>query len=230
MPETLTLWSQNPSWIKSGFPSNLLVSSETTFLILALILLTSTCRSPQAEVVRWHGHLGQQVISFFMVTESSWLSRRSIYWEEIPGCNFFTMKSETVLSFWTSVWTQEPTYILTYLLTYLLTPWSRVLLEKLTSKLVKKFPAFMEPESPSPYPQVPATCPYPEPIPVPTTSFNFMKIHLNIILLSTSWSPQWTLFLRLPHQHPVHTSVLSHTRHMPCPSHSFRFYHPHSIG
>ena len=39
---------------------------------------------------------------------------------------------------------------------YLLTPWSRVLLEKLTSKLVKKFPTFMEPESPSPYPQVPA--------------------------------------------------------------------------
>jgi hypothetical protein len=27
------------------------------------------------------------------------------------------------------------TYLLTYLLTYILTPWSRVLLEKLTSKL-----------------------------------------------------------------------------------------------
>ena len=40
--------------------------------------------------------------------------------------------------------------------------------EKLTNKLlqlVKKFPAFREPESPSPYPQVPATCPYPEPTP-----------------------------------------------------------------
>ena len=49
--------------------------------------------------------------------------------------------------------------------TCLLTPWSRVLLEKLISKLVKKFPAFMEPESPSPYPQVPAICPYPEPTP-----------------------------------------------------------------
>jgi len=34
-------------------------------------------------------------------------------------------------------------YLLPYLLTYLLTPWSRVLLEKLTSlQLVKKFPAF----------------------------------------------------------------------------------------
>ena len=36
---------------------------------------------------------------------------------------------------------------------------------QLTLQLVKKFPAFMEPESPSPYPQVPATCPYPEPTP-----------------------------------------------------------------
>jgi hypothetical protein len=32
-----------------------------------------------------------------------------------------------------------------------------------TLQLVKKFPAFMEPESPSPYPLVPPTCPYPEP-------------------------------------------------------------------
>ena len=51
---------------------------------------------------------------------------------------------------------------------YLLTPWSRVLLEKLTSKLCslfKKFPAFMEPESSSPYPQLLATRPYPEPTP-----------------------------------------------------------------
>jgi hypothetical protein len=32
-------------------------------------------------------------------------------------------------------------------------------------QLVKKFPAFMKPESSSPYPQVPATCPYPEPTP-----------------------------------------------------------------
>ena len=32
-------------------------------------------------------------------------------------------------------------------------------------QLVNKFPAFMEPESPSPYTQVPATCPYIEPTP-----------------------------------------------------------------
>ena len=51
----------------------------------------------------------------------------------------------------------------------------------------------MEPESPSPYPQVPV------PIlsqlhPVPMTPSNFLKIHLNIVLPSTSWCPQWSLF------------------------------------
>jgi hypothetical protein len=38
------------------------------------------------------------------------------------------------------------------------------------------------------------------------------------------------LSLRLSHQHPLHTSILPHTRHMPCPSHSSRFYHPYNIG
>jgi hypothetical protein len=114
-------------------------------------------------------------------------------------------------------------------LTYLLTPWSRVL-EKLTSKLcslVKKFPAFMEPESPSPYPQVPAICPpwansIQSPRPPPTS----WRSILNYPPIYVLWSPQWPLSLRLPHQHPVHASLLPHTRHMPCPSHSSRFYHP----
>jgi len=53
---------------------------------------------------------------------------------------------------------------LTDLLTYLFTPWSRVLLEKPTSfQLVKKFPAFLEPECSLPHSQVPATCHYPGP-------------------------------------------------------------------
>jgi hypothetical protein len=79
----------------------------------------------------------------------------------------------------------------------------------------------MEPEVSLPYSQVPATCPYPEPT-LPTTPSNFLKIHLNIILPSTSGSPQCSLSLWLPHQHPVHTSLLPHTRHMPRPSHSSR--------
>jgi hypothetical protein len=56
-------------------------------------------------------------------------------------------------------------YRINFKATYVLNPWSIIILEKLSSELVKKFPAFMEPESSSPYPQVPATCPYPEPTP-----------------------------------------------------------------
>jgi len=61
------------------------------------------------------------------------------------------------------------------------------------------------------------------------TPSHFLKIHLNIILLSKSGSPQWSLSLRFPHQNPLHPSPLPHTRHMPHPSHSSRFYHPHNI-
>ena len=40
------------------------------------------------------------------------------------------------------------------------------------------------------------------PIHIPTCFF--LKIHLNIILLSTSSSPKWSLSLRFPHQDPIH--------------------------
>jgi hypothetical protein len=33
---------------------------------------------------------------------------------------------------------------------------------------------------------------------------------------------------RFPDQHSVYTSPLTHTRYMPCPSHS-RFYHPNNV-
>jgi hypothetical protein len=99
-------------------------------------------------------------------------------------------------------------------------------------QLVKKFPTFLW------NPKVPYRthkCPPPVPIlsrlyPVPTPQSNLLEIHLNIIFPSMSGSPQWPLSLWFPHQHPVHTSVLPHTRHMTRPSHSSRFYHPHNIG
>ena len=63
----------------------------------------------------------------------------------------------------------------------------------------------MEPEGSLPYSQVTAICPYPEPTP---SSPHFLKINLNIILPSMSWSSQWTLSFRFPHQNLVHTSPL----------------------
>ena len=78
-------------------------------------------------------------------------------------------------------------------------------------------------------------CPPPVPfltqlIPVHNPTYHFLKIHLNIILPSTPGFPQWCLSPRFPKQNPVHVSPLSHTRYMPRPSHSSRFYHTKNIG
>jgi len=77
-------------------------------------------------------------------------------------------------------------------------------------------------------------CPPPVPIlsqlaPVHTPSSHFLKIHLNIILPSTPGSSKWYLSFRFLHQNPVHLSPLPHTRYIPGPSHSSRFYQPHNI-
>jgi hypothetical protein len=78
-------------------------------------------------------------------------------------------------------------------------------------------------------------CPPPVPIlrqldSVHTPTSHFLKIHLNIITLSTPGSPKWSLSLRFPHQNPVHASPLTHSRYMRHPSHSSQFYHPNNIG
>ena len=91
-------------------------------------------------------------------------------------------------------------------LTYLLTPWSRALLEKLTGfEASQEIPRILW--NPKVHYRI-HKCPPPVPIlsqlhPVSTPS-HILKIHLDIILPSTSGSP---------HQNPVHTSPLPHVCH-----------------
>jgi hypothetical protein len=66
--------------------------------------------------------------------------------------------------------------------------------------------------------------------PVHTPTSYSLKIHRNIIHPSTPGSPNWSPSLRFPHRNPVHVSHLPNPSYMPLPSHSSRFYHPHSSG
>ena len=117
--------------------------------------------------------------------------------------------------------------------TYLLTPWCRVLLEKLTVlQLVKKFPAFHGTRNvhyrTHKRPPTVSILGQPNPVHIPTS--HLLEIHPNIIHPPMPRSPQWSPSLRFPHQDPIHPPLLTHTHHMPSPSHSSRFYHPHNIG
>ena len=66
--------------------------------------------------------------------------------------------------------------------------------------------------------------------PVHTHTSHFLPIHLNIILPSTPGSPKWSHSLTFPHQKPIYTSPVPHTRYMFRPSHSSLFDHPNNIG
>ena len=65
--------------------------------------------------------------------------------------------------------------------------------------------------------------------PVHTSTSYFLKIHLNIILLSMPRSAKWSLYLRFPHKTPVNTSPLPHTCYMPRPPHSSLLDHLNNI-
>ena len=69
---------------------------------------------------------------------------------------------------------------------------------------------------------------HPNPVHIPTS--HLLEIRPNTIRPSTPRSPQWSLSFRFPRQDPIHPTLLTHTRYMPSPSHSSRFYHPHNIG
>ena len=115
----------------------------------------------------------------------------------------------------------------------ILTPWCRVLLEQLTW-----FAASQEIPRISRNPKVhyrthklpPSVSILGQPNSVHIPTSHLLEIHPNIIHPSTTTSLQWFLSLRFPHQDPIHPLLLIHTRNMPSPSHSSRFYHSHNIG
>ena len=122
-------------------------------------------------------------------------------------------------------WVQETytylhSYLLIYLLTHSLTPWSRALLETpVGSQLVKKIPCILWSLKVHYCIQ---KCPQPVPIlshidPYHALTFHFLKIHLNIIVLSMPGYSKWSPTLRFLHQNPVYTSSLPHTCYMPHP-------------
>jgi len=53
----------------------------------------------------------------------------------------------------------------------------------------------------------------PNPVHIPTS--HLLEIRPNIIHPSTPRSPQWSPSLRFPQQDPIHSPLLTHTRHMP---------------
>ena len=62
------------------------------------------------------------------------------------------------------------------------------------------------------------------------TTYTHRTSWRSVLILSTHLRlglPSGLLPSGFAHQDPIHPPLLTHTRHMPSPSHSSRFYHPH---
>ena len=125
----------------------------------------------------------------------------------------------------------SPTWDADSLPLYLLTPRCRVLLQQLTGlQLVKKFPAFHgTPRFITALTSVrhlslswasPIQSIYPHP--TSWRSILILSTHLCLGLPSGSFPPASP-------PRPYTSPLLTRTRHMPSPSHSSRFYHPHNV-
>ena len=65
--------------------------------------------------------------------------------------------------------------------------------------------------------------------PVYASRSYFLKTNFNIILPSTSKFSSWVSFPQIYPPKPLRTSTVSHTCHMPCPSHCSGFDYPNNI-
>ena len=62
-----------------------------------------------------------------------------------------------------------------------------------------------------------------------TLQLYFLQIRFNIVLPATPSSFKWSLLITSHHQTPLCTSSVSHTCHMPRPSHSSWFNDPNNL-
>ena len=134
-----------------------------------------------------------------------------------------------VSKLWFYCW--EKMFILNYK-HYVLTPRCRVLLEQLTGlQLVKKFPAFHRTRkfitklTSVRHLSLSWASPIQSIYPHPTSWRSILILSTHLCLVSPVVS-----FPMISPPRPYTPPLLTHTCHIPSPSHSSQFYHPHNIG